>query len=63
MRVVHRDAHMIVVDKPSGLLTTSTDERDCLAAQVRLFDPDAPRCHATSRLDYDVSGMVTFART
>ena len=27
------------------------------------LDPDAPRLHATSRLDAEVSGLVTFART
>jgi 23S rRNA-/tRNA-specific pseudouridylate synthase len=61
--IVHRDAELLVVNKPSGLPTTSPDGGDCLVARVRALDPDAPRLHPTSRLDAEVSGLVTFART
>lgn len=63
IRVVHRDHHLLVVDKPSGLPTTAPGGGDCLVARVRGLDPDAPRLHPTSRLDAEVSGLVTFART
>jgi 23S rRNA-/tRNA-specific pseudouridylate synthase len=63
IEIVHRDAELLVVAKPSGLPTTSPDERDCLVSRVRALDPDAPRLHPTSRLDAEVSGLVTFART
>ncbi len=61
--IVHRDAQLLVVLKPSGLATTSPDGGDCLVARVRELDPEAPRLHPTSRLDAEVSGLVTFART
>lgn len=63
IEVVHRDAELLVVNKPSGLPTTSPDGGDCLVSRVRELDPDAPRLHPTSRLDAEVSGLVTFART
>lgn len=63
VEVIHRDAHLIVVCKPSGLPTTSLDGTGCLVEQVQRLDPDAPRLHASSRLDTGVTGLVTFART
>lgn len=62
-RVVHRDDDLLVLDKPSGLPTTSPDGSACLASWAREHDPDAPRMHASSRLDAEVTGLVTFART
>lgn len=62
-RVVHRDAELLVLDKPSGLPTTSPDGTDCLASWARAYDREAPRMHPSSRLDAEVTGLVTFART
>lgn len=62
-RVVHHDDDLLVVDKPTGLATTSPDGENCLASWARAHDPDAPRMHASSRLDAEVTGLVTFART
>jgi 23S rRNA-/tRNA-specific pseudouridylate synthase len=61
--VVHRDADLLVLDKPAGLPTTSPDGDNCLASTARVLDPGAPRMHASSRLDAEVTGLVTFART
>jgi len=63
VHVVHRDAHLLVVCKPVGMPTTSPDGKRCLVAAARELDPDAPRMHPSSRLDAEVSGLVTFART
>jgi 23S rRNA pseudouridine955/2504/2580 synthase len=63
IRVLFRDAGMIVVDKPVGLATTAPDGGDCLVARVSLLDPSAPQLHPLSRLDTQVSGIVCFART
>src|SRR5690349_10687472 len=64
VRVAHQDEHLLVVIKPPGLPTTSPDpEGECLAAIVRRLEPRAQRMHATSRLDRDVTGLVTFAKT
>lgn len=62
-RIVHRDHDLIVFDKPTGLATTSPDGGVCLASLARQLDPQAPRMHASSRLDAEVTGLVTFARS
>jgi 23S rRNA-/tRNA-specific pseudouridylate synthase len=70
VRIVHRDRHLLVLSKPPGLPTTAPTDRGragaaapTLAAIARRLDPRAPRMHPTSRLDRDVTGLVTFART
>lgn len=61
--ILHRDDELIVVEKPSGLATTSPDGGDCLTARVRMIVPRAPHCHPSSRLDSGVTGVVIFALT
>lgn len=63
VRVLHRDADFLVLDKPSGLPTTRPDSGTSLVAVAYELDPDAPRLHPSSRLDVEVTGVVTFART
>jgi 23S rRNA-/tRNA-specific pseudouridylate synthase len=63
VRVLHRDAHLLVLEKPTGLPTTGPGEGRTLVDVARELDPDAPRLHPSSRLDAEVSGIVTFART
>ncbi len=63
VQVVHRDPDLLVLNKPSGLSTTSPDGTNCLASNARELDPEAPRMHASSRLDAEVTGLVTFARS
>lgn len=63
VEVVYRDQHLLVLLKPAGLPTTSPTGTDCLVELARRLDPQAPRLHATSRLDAEVTGLVTFART
>ena len=61
--IVFRDDALLVLSKPSGLPTTSPDEGDCLVKRARALDPDAAQLHPSSRLDAEVTGLVTFART
>ena len=61
--VVWRDEALLVLDKPARLPTTSPSGGDCLTARARAIDPHAPHLHPTSRLDAEVTGLVTFART
>lgn len=63
IEVVYRDQHLLVLVKPSGLPTTSPTGTNCLVALAKELDPRAERLHPTSRLDADVTGLVTFART
>ncbi len=63
VRVVHQDDDLLVLNKPSGVPTTSPDGKNCLVSLARELDPRAPRLHASSRLDAEVTGLVTFARS
>ena len=61
--VVHADPHLLVANKPSGLLTVPAKPpgpADCLQARVRAAWPEALLVH---RLDRDTSGVIVFART
>lgn len=63
LRILYEDRDFLVIDKPSGVPTTSPDGRDSLARRVELFDARAEHSHPSSRLDAEVSGVVVFART
>lgn len=61
-KVLHQDAHVLVVDKPSGLLSVPgrpVEHRDCLIARLQARDPAVLLVH---RLDMDTSGVMVFAR-
>jgi tRNA pseudouridine32 synthase/23S rRNA pseudouridine746 synthase len=61
--VLHLDAHLLVADKPSGLLSVPAKPpgpADCLEARVRAGWPEALLVH---RLDRDTSGVMVFARS
>lgn len=60
--ILHQDARILVVDKPSGLLSVpgSREGRDdCLMSRLEVFRPGALLVH---RLDCDTSGVMIFAR-
>lgn len=61
--VLYRDEHLLVLNKPVGIATTAPDGGESLFALAHLIDPSAPQLHPLSRLDTQVSGLVTFART
>lgn len=59
---VHLDAHLLVLDKPSGLLSVpgrGADKQDCLASRAQAQWPDALVVH---RLDMATSGLLLLAR-
>jgi tRNA pseudouridine32 synthase/23S rRNA pseudouridine746 synthase len=61
--IIHQDAHLIVVNKPSGLLSVpgkAVEHRDCLETRVKAAYADALLVH---RLDMDTSGVMIFARS
>jgi 23S rRNA-/tRNA-specific pseudouridylate synthase len=60
-QIVFRDEHLLVIDKPPGLPTTAPRPSDpSLTGWVRSRWSEL-RPHPTSRLDAQVSGLVTFA--
>jgi 23S rRNA pseudouridine1911/1915/1917 synthase len=67
-RIVHEDDDILVVDKPSGLLTAPTPESDrsnLLSLLARRGGPGGQRqeVHLVHRLDLPTSGLIVFART
>lgn len=61
LQILHRDQHLLLVDKPSGLLSVpgkSSHHGDCLEARVKAEFPQALLVH---RLDLDTSGIMVFA--
>lgn len=63
LRILHEDQALLVVDKPSGLLSVpgkGSHLADCLIARVQAAFPDALLVH---RLDRDTSGVMVFALT
>ncbi len=70
MEILFEDNHLLVLDKPSGLLTQPTDlEKDSLETRAKAFlkkrdhKPGNVYLHALFRLDRPVSGVVLFAKT
>ena len=60
--LLHADAHLLVLDKPAGLLCVpgrGPEKQDCLSARVQAVFPDALVVH---RLDMATSGLLLMAR-
>ena len=60
--LLHVDEHLVVADKPSGLLSVpgrGAHLQDCLASRVQAMFNDARVVH---RLDMATSGLMLFAR-
>ncbi len=61
MRILHHDRHLVVVDKPAGLLSVpgiGPEKADCLVARLQAAAPGARIVH---RLDFDTSGVIVLA--
>lgn len=61
LNVVHQDADLLVLNKPSGLLSVpgkAAEHADCLEARAKAAFPEALLVH---RLDMDTSGLMIFA--
>ena len=63
LTLVHEDPHLLVLDKPAGLLCVpgrGEDKQDCLSARAVARWPEALVVH---RLDMATSGLVLMARS
>lgn len=67
LHIVHEDDQIIVIDKPSGLLTIATDKEKrrtayaMLSEHVKRQDPDN-KIFIVHRLDRETSGLLLFAK-
>ncbi|MBB1059690.1 RluA family pseudouridine synthase [Marilutibacter spongiae] len=62
IEVVHDDAHLMVVEKPAGLLSVPgrlPENRDCVTSRLQRSHADVLTVH---RLDQVTSGLMLFAR-
>lgn len=62
LKTVYADAHIVVIDKPSGLLSVpgrGPEKADCAASRTQDIYPGALTVH---RLDMDTSGLLILAR-
>ncbi|MEM7189554.1 MAG: pseudouridine synthase [Pseudomonadota bacterium] len=61
LRIIHNDEHVVLVDKPTGLLSVPgkpAEHGDCVLSRVEVQFPGAQLIH---RLDLETSGMMIFA--
>jgi len=61
--IIYSDEHLIVANKPSGLLSVpgrGPDKQECLLSHLLVDYPDAKIVH---RLDMDTSGLMVVARS
>lgn len=64
IRIYHEDQHLVVIDKPAGLLSVATDYEKGKTAHGILKDHYRPkRVFVIHRLDQDTSGVMLFAFT
>ena len=62
MDFAFQDDHLLIVNKPAGLLSVpgrGEDKQDCLSARIQQLFPEALVVH---RLDMATSGLMVFAR-
>lgn len=63
LQTIYADAHLLVLNKPSGLLSVpgrGEDKQDCLSARAEAHYPGALIVH---RLDMSTSGLMLMARS
>jgi 23S rRNA pseudouridine1911/1915/1917 synthase len=70
IRILYQDNHLLIVDKPHGLVTQPSQEHvDSLEQRAKEYikktynKPGLVFLHAVHRLDKDVAGIVIFAKT
>lgn len=66
MKIHYADDHIIVVEKPGGLLSVpgrGPDKQDCLVSRVKQITPNCIEQPAVHRLDMDTSGIMVLALT
>ena len=66
LTIIYRDEHVVVVEKPSGLLSVpgrGPDMQDCIVNRLKAVIPDCLEQPSVHRLDMDTSGLLVLALT
>ncbi len=64
--IVYSDDHIVIVNKPSGLLSVpgrGLNKQDCVVSQIKYLFPQCIDQPAVHRLDMDTSGLLILALT
>lgn len=66
IEVLYQDSQIVVVNKPSGLLSVpgrGRKKRDCVESRVKRLYPECINQPAAHRLDMETSGILVLAKT
>lgn len=66
LNILYRDSHIIVINKPSMLLSVpgrGEDKQDCAVNRIKKLFPDCIEQPSVHRLDMETSGILIFALT
>ncbi len=66
IEILYRDSQIIVVNKPSGLLSVpgrGEDKQDCVVNRIKSLFPDCIEQPSVHRLDMETSGILVLAFT
>jgi 23S rRNA pseudouridine1911/1915/1917 synthase len=64
LKIVYEDNHIIVIDKPSGLLSVATNfEKEATAHAILKRHYPSCKIFVIHRLDFETSGLMVFAKT
>ena len=66
LKLVHHDTELVIVEKPSGLLSVpgrGPDKRDCVVNRIKDSFPNIIEQPAVHRLDMYTSGLMLLAKT
>lgn len=62
IEILHEDEHLLIIDKPSGLLSLSGKNPQNLDSVHHRLVQDFPGCTLVHRLDFGTSGIMVVAR-
>ncbi|MCR5080165.1 MAG: RluA family pseudouridine synthase [Treponema sp.] len=66
LEILYRDEHIVVVNKPSGLLSVpgrGEDKQDCVVNRIKRLYPQCIEQPSVHRLDMETSGILVLAFT
>lgn len=66
LSIIYRDEHIVVINKPSGLLSVpgrGDDKQDCVSTRLQRLYPTCIAQPSVHRLDMDTSGLMVYALT
>ena len=66
LEILYRDSQLVVINKPSGLLSVpgrTTDKQDCVVSRLKKLFPHCIEQPSVHRLDMETSGLMVYALT